>query len=145
MATTTIPTWAGTPTLTDKKVETLVNWLASQQGSADLASDSDDAAYYQGAVDTLTDVMNLMYGVSPGPDLIDAQIIGLIDEGLRYPRGLAVSSDAATDGQMFFRLGARKVTVLESDLVLFESDRETARYSRARAHIELAVAFLAGS
>jgi hypothetical protein len=58
MATTIVPRYDGliVRTLEDFR-ETAQEWLDEAQGDADKAGDVEDAAYYQGRVDALTDLL----------------------------------------------------------------------------------------
>lgn len=61
MATTHIPPFEGTPTLTDEKVEQFKQWYAEVWGDYDKAGDVEDATYYAGVIDAYFAVLTTLY------------------------------------------------------------------------------------
>ena len=60
----TIPTkFVGTPTLTDRKVEIIEDWYKGALGDSDMATEINDAYYYQALSDGYSDVLKLLYGM----------------------------------------------------------------------------------
>lgn len=62
MATTIVPTFEGTPTLTPKIVANLKESLKIAMGDEDKADDSDNASFYEGQALAYLWTLNLLYG-----------------------------------------------------------------------------------
>lgn len=67
MATTLLPAYTGTATITPDGVAEIIEALASAQGDADKADDPEDSSYYQGLVDAYIEVLNLLHGLPGTP------------------------------------------------------------------------------
>ncbi len=68
MATTTVPTFEGTPTLDDEKIDTLKCWLAETMGDMDKATEYDASTYYDGYSSGIRNALALLYNVKGNYD-----------------------------------------------------------------------------
>ncbi len=67
MATTAVPTFEGTPTLDDDKIETLMCWLAEAMADMDKACDAEGLMYSEGVASGLKSALSLLYDLQKLP------------------------------------------------------------------------------
>ncbi len=62
-----VPTYSGTPVLTDAVIADLKEALAEAMGNEDVAADPEDNAFYAGQAGALEFALDLLYGVDLPP------------------------------------------------------------------------------